>query len=73
MDPFTVGLISAAVQTGGSLVSSNEERKAQARLEQRPKRRKLAGVQEALGKRHDRSQAMLAALAQSHLDYARLF
>ena len=73
MSPFALGAAGAGLSGGSSLVSSNEQKKQQERAEDRPKRRRLGKFQEDLRMNFDRNQAMLAALAQSHLDYAGLF
>jgi hypothetical protein len=67
------GLIGGILGAGMSVVELNANKKAARRAENRPKRRRLAALQDAMRVRFDRSQAMMAALAQSHLDYARLF
>jgi len=73
MSPFALGAAGAGLKLGGSLVSSNEQKKQSERTEERPKRRRLKKFQESLQMNFDRNQAMLAALAQSHLDYAGMF
>ena len=74
------GIIGSLVGAGTSMAEMNAAKKARERAETsaefggaRPKRRRIARLQNMMNESFNRRQRALLAVAQSHLDYAKMF
>lgn len=71
-DPISIGMIAGGVAgAGGGVLESREKRKAEEAT--RPKHRRMTKLQEMMNESFNRRQRALLAVAQSHLDYAKMF
>lgn len=67
-----IGMIAGALASAGTeAMAANEEKKARARAEDRPKRRRLAKWAEISGQAMNNRQRALIAMAQAHQNYAQ--
>lgn len=64
------GMIGAGLQIGAGLVESNQAKKAAARAENRPERRRLAKGVETFKERKRSKEMALATLSQAVFDWA---
>lgn len=68
---MAVGMIAGGLLgMGTEAMKMNAQKKAQRRAEDRPKRRRLAKMQEAIGQAQNNRQRALIAIAQVHENYA---
>ncbi len=71
---FIGAIIGAVVAAGSAASQANQQKKAAARGSgPRPKRRKVAGMQQALHSSLSQRQKAMIAMAQAHKEYAGQF
>ena len=71
---FIGAIIGAVVSAGSAAAKANQEKKAASRgAGPRPKRRKAAGMQQAMHSALSQRQRAMIAMAQAHKEYAAQF